>query len=31
VLILENPQEISGDPVLQGFILDLKPIWEPGF
>ena len=31
VLILENPQKISGDPVLQGFILDLKPIWEPGF
>jgi Uma2 family endonuclease len=31
VLILENPQKISGDPVLQSFVLDLKPIWEPGF
>jgi Uma2 family endonuclease len=31
VRILENPQKVSGDPVLQSFVLDLKPIWEPGF
>jgi len=31
VRILENPQKVSGDPVLQGFVLDLKSIWEPGF
>jgi Uma2 family endonuclease len=31
VRILENPQKVSGDPVLQGFVLDLRPIWEPGF
>ena len=31
VRTLENPQKVSGDPVLQGFVLDLKPIWEPGF
>ena len=29
--VLENPAEVSGDPVLEGFVLDLKPIWEPGF
>jgi Uma2 family endonuclease len=29
--ILENPQKVSGHPVLQGFVLDLRPIWEPGF
>ena len=28
--ILENPDRLSGDPVLPGFVLDLKPIWEPG-
>ena len=22
---------ISGDPELPGFILDLAPIWDPGF
>jgi Uma2 family endonuclease len=31
VQILENPGSLSGDPVLPGFALDLKPIWEPGF
>jgi Uma2 family endonuclease len=31
VRILENPQKVSGDPVLQGFALDLRPIWGPGF
>jgi len=29
--ILSTPDKLSGDPVLSGFILDLKPIWEPGF
>ncbi len=29
--VLENLAEVSGDPVLEGFVLDLKPIWEPGF
>lgn len=27
VEILQNPDTISGDPVLPGFILDLRPIW----
>jgi Uma2 family endonuclease len=31
VRILENPQKVPGDPILQGFVLDLQPIWEPGF
>lgn len=31
VRIPENPGRLSGDPVLPGFVLDLKPIWEPGF
>jgi Uma2 family endonuclease len=25
---LENPSEISGEPVLKGFVLNLKEIWE---
>ncbi|MBI3798530.1 MAG: Uma2 family endonuclease [Deltaproteobacteria bacterium] len=25
--ILENPETVSGDPVLPGFILDLREIW----
>ena len=29
--ILNNPDTLSADPVLSGFILDLKPMWEPGF
>lgn len=29
--VLENLTEVSGDPVLEDFVLDLKPIWEPGF
>lgn len=29
VEILENPLEISGEPELPGFVLDLKEIWEP--
>ena len=28
VQILENPETVSADPVLPGFILDLKEIWE---
>jgi len=31
VRILETPQKVSGAPVLPGFALDLKHIWEPGF
>ncbi|MBA2715174.1 MAG: Uma2 family endonuclease [Rubrobacteraceae bacterium] len=31
VRILENSQKVSGDSVLKGFVLDLRPIWEPGF
>ena len=31
VLILENPDEVSGDPILPGFVLDLRPVWAPGF
>lgn len=26
--ILKNPTEISGEPVLKGFVLNLKEIWE---
>jgi len=28
---LKNPSEISGDPILSGFLLDLEQIWQPGF
>lgn len=28
VQMLENPQTISGDPVLRGFVLELKRVWE---
>jgi Uma2 family endonuclease len=28
---LDNPAEVTGDPVLAGFVLDLTPIWEPAF
>jgi Uma2 family endonuclease len=27
VEILENPSQLSGESVLQGFILDLNPVW----
>ena len=27
---LDGPTQLSGDPVLPAFILDLAPIWEPG-
>jgi Uma2 family endonuclease len=28
VVCLNNPQTISGDPVLAGFVLDLSEIWD---
>ncbi len=31
VEILENPESLSGDPELPGFVLTLKPVWEPEF
>lgn len=31
VRVLENPENVSGDPALPGFVLDLRPIWGPGF
>ena len=29
--ILDKPDDVPGDPVLPGFVIGLKPIWEPGF
>lgn len=29
--VLENPDRLSGEPVLPGFVLDLQPSWEPDF
>ncbi len=29
VEVLENVLQVSGDPVLPGFVLDLSEIWEP--
>ncbi|MDX6383646.1 MAG: hypothetical protein QOK48_1219 [Blastocatellia bacterium] len=29
VLILENVAELTADPELRGFVLDLREIWEP--
>lgn len=29
IAILENPQQVSGEPELPGFTLDLREIWEP--
>jgi Uma2 family endonuclease len=31
VEISDKRDSVSGDPILPGFVLDLKPIWEPGF
>ncbi len=28
---LDSPSQLRGDPVLAGFVLDLAPVWEPGF
>ncbi len=25
---LENPQTLDGDPVLPGFVLELKEVWQ---
>lgn len=27
VEVLDNPQTISGEPLLNGFVLDLSPVW----
>lgn len=29
VEVLENPPDVSGEPELTGFVLDLREIWEP--
>jgi Uma2 family endonuclease len=29
--VLDNPDRLSGETALPGFVLGLKPIWEPGF
>jgi Uma2 family endonuclease len=29
VEVLEEPVEVSGEPELPGFVLDLREIWEP--
>jgi Uma2 family endonuclease len=29
--VFDGLDSISGDPELPGFVLDLRPIWEPGF
>ncbi len=29
VEILENPESVSGEPLLTGFTLDLREIWQP--
>ena len=31
VRVSEDPDEVSGGTVLPGFVLDLRPIWAPGF
>jgi Uma2 family endonuclease len=31
VSLFDDLESISGDPELPGFVLDLRPIWEPGF
>ena len=31
VELLGNPDRLSGEPALPGFVLGLKPIWEPCF
>ncbi|HEV3470322.1 MAG TPA: Uma2 family endonuclease [Pyrinomonadaceae bacterium] len=28
VEILEDPETVSGDPLLRGFVLDVRPLWE---
>jgi Uma2 family endonuclease len=29
VQVLDNPQSVSADPELPGFVLDLQPVWTP--
>ncbi|MGH9379580.1 MAG: Uma2 family endonuclease [Thermoanaerobaculia bacterium] len=29
VEVLEQPSQLSGDPELSGFVLNLQPIWQP--
>jgi Uma2 family endonuclease len=29
VQVFDNPQTVSGDPELPGFVLDLEPVWRP--
>jgi Uma2 family endonuclease len=31
VRVLDQPESLSGESVLPGFVLELKRIWEPGF
>ena len=31
VEVIDNAEEISGEPLLPGFVLNLREIWEPGF
>ena len=28
---LDRPSALHGDPILAGLVLDLAPVWEPGF
>ena len=28
VQALEDPEAVSGDPLLRGFVLDMREIWE---
>ncbi len=30
VQILEDPKSVSGDPVLPGFALDMREVWDTG-
>ena len=30
-LVLDEPDEVSGEPELPGFTLDMRRIWEPPF
>ena len=27
--LLDQPQNVGGDPELPGFVLDLEPVWRP--
>jgi Uma2 family endonuclease len=27
VICLEDPEQVAGDPVLPGFVLDLRKVW----